>query len=410
MENILLFDLETHGHHSSYIYYLASYWKKHHIAGTLHIVVSPQFLRQHSSVSECEFTSETCTIQFTPITTLEAEMLHPRDNAILSLRRALQEWRLLNHYAEQLSADHCLVLYLDRTHFPVILRRYLPCAFSSIYFRPTFHYARFASNELDWKHRMQAWRERFQLFWGAEHPMAHTLFCLDPFAVDQINRFLNQSRAVYLPDPVPLEKAAIEDVVALRHHLQIDLSRTVFLLFGAIDERKGIYKILEALSLLSDYSLKKVCLLIIGKLDDANEPIVCSRIRGLESSRPLQIILRNTFVSEAEVPRYFQLSDIVLAAYQKHVGMSGILVRAAAATKPVICSDYGLMGELTRQYQLGLLVNSKSPQAIAKAIEKGIDCSSEKLCNVEKMQMFAAMNSTENFAETIFQTICASHQ
>ena len=405
MKSILLFDLETHGHHSSYIYYLAEYWREHSITGTLHIVVSPEFLVEHRRVAQNERVSENSKIQFTPIKRFEAESLPPRNNAILSLKRALQEWRLLNQYADQLEADHCVLLYLDRTHFPIILRRALPCPFSSIYFRPTFHYSRFISQQPSWTYQIQSWRERFQILFGSKHPMAHTLFCLDSFAVEQINNLIDKPYAVYLPDPVPVERAPNEKVAALHNHLQIDPNRSVGLLFGAIDERKGIYEILEALSSLSEDSLKKLCFLIVGKLGNTDKQVVLTRIKQLESSRPLQIILKDTFISEEEVPRYFQLSDFVLAAYKQHVGMSGILVRAAAAGKPIICSDYGLMGEITRQFKLGLLVDSKSPQEIAKAIEMYLAYPLEKLCDREKMHTFARANSTEKFAKTIFSTI-----
>ena len=408
MKNILLFDLETHGHHSSYIFYLTNYWKQNQVSGNLYVVVSPEFLTQYTEVVKVGYTSEASTIQFIPIEQGEAALLFPRNSAFLSMRRALQEWELLEKYSKQLSADHCLLLYVDRTHLPIILRRSLPCSFSSIYFRPTFHYYTFSdSQKPNWKTKIQSWREKLQILLGSKHPMGKTIFCLDPFAVDQINHLLDKPKAVYLPDPVPLPKAQAKDIIALKNRLGVDPKRIIFLLFGALDKRKGTYKILEALDLLSDHYLEQLCLLLVGKLSDTDRQPVYERVEQLKSSRPLQVILSDTFVSEEEVPQYFQLSNVILATYQRHVGMSGILVRAAAAGKPTICSNYGLMGETTRRHQLGLLVNAESSQNIAAAMSQCLDFRPEQFYDLRKVQTFAKANSVENFAATIFERICA---
>ncbi|MGF1522992.1 MAG: glycosyltransferase [Leptolyngbyaceae cyanobacterium] len=405
MKNILLFDLEITGHHSSYIYYLTSYWKKHCIVGNLHIVVSPRFLEQYPDITAIASTANLSTIQFTAITQAEYKTLVSRVNGLASLKRALQEWHLLRKYAEQLTANHCLLLYLDRSHFPIILRRHLPCPFSSIYFRPTFHYSTFSSHITQKWENIQAWRERTQISLGLAHPMAHTLFCLDPFAVKQINQLLGRSQAVYLPDPVPLQPSLDQEVFTLRNSLGIAPSRKIFLLFGALNERKGIYEIIEALNKLSDNQSERLCFLVVGKLSSSDIVPIRTRLQELQESQPIQIIVQNDFVPEETVLSYFHLADIVLAAYQQHVGMSGILVRAAAAQKPTICSNYGLMGEVTRQYQLGLLVNSQSSDSIAEAIVQCLDLPADKLGNFEQMQMFAQINSVDNFARTIFDTI-----
>ncbi|MEO1298492.1 MAG: glycosyltransferase [Cyanobacteria bacterium J06636_16] len=407
MKNILLFDLETTGHHSSYIYYLINYWRKHGLEGTLHVVVAPQFLEQHSDIVAIASTSTASHIQFTAITPTEYETLVSRKNGFWNLKRALQEWHLLARYAERLAADHCLLLYLDRSHLPIILRLHLPCPFSSIYFRPTFHYSTFPSYITRRGENIQAWRERTQIKLGLAHPKAHTLFCLDPFAVEQINQLTGKSQAVYLPDPVPLTTPLTQEAATFRNKLEISVKRKVFLLFGALNRRKGIHEIIEAFHHLSDEQLKSVCFLIVGKLSNSEAALIQTSLEALKASRPIQIVLQDDFVSEETVPTYFHMADIVLAVYQQHVGMSGILVRAAAAEKPTICSDYGLMGEVTRQYQLGLLVDSKSSDKIAEAIAQCLDLPAEKLGDFEEMQSFAQMNSVDNFARTIFDTIAA---
>ncbi|MGB5714087.1 MAG: glycosyltransferase, partial [Waterburya sp.] len=124
-------------------------------------------------------------------------------------------------------------------------------------------------------------------------------------------------------------------------------------------------------------------------------------------TKPVQIIGHYQFVPEQDVSQYFQLADFVLAPYQKHIGMSGILLLAAAAQKPILSSNYGLMGELVRQYQLGLTVDSTLPQEIADGITECLHKSPEQLGDRQKMKTFAEQNSAERFAQVIVEHLAS---
>ena len=103
---------------------------------------------------------------------------------------------------------------------------------------------------------------------------------------------------------------------------------------------------------------------------------------------------------------YFQIADVVLAPYQRHVGMSGILLLAAAANKPVLCSNYGLMGEMVRRYHLGLTVDSSQPQEIAKGLIKFLEISNPlELCDPLPMQNWVKQNSASEFSRIIFEQV-----
>jgi glycosyltransferase involved in cell wall biosynthesis len=93
----------------------------------------------------------------------------------------------------------------------------------------------------------------------------------------------------------------------------------------------------------------------------------------------------------------------VLALYQRHVGMSGILVLAAAAQKPVLSSDYGLLGELTHHWRLGITADSTNPVDISKGLTQLLEEDLKKLGDITSMKVFAEQNSAENYAQVIFQ-------
>ena len=116
------------------------------------------------------------------------------------------------------------------------------------------------------------------------------------------------------------------------------------------------------------------------------------RAQQISQSLPLQIISNIQYLPEKDIQSYFQISDAILAPYQRHVGMSGILVRAAAAQKPVLSSDFGLMGEITRLYELGLTVDSSIPAQIAEGLCRFLQTNPINLCNPNKMNQFAQMN------------------
>ena len=144
---------------------------------------------------------------------------------------------------------------------------------------------------------------------------------------------------------------------------------------------------------------------MVGAIDVREEVEVKRRIEKLRHDTDVQVILRDTFIPAQEVQSCFQMSDLVLAPYQHHVGMSGILVRAAAAGKPVLSSDYGLMGELTRRHALGYSVDSTKPEDIARAVSHFLEETGKGIADARKMAEFAALNTVDNFSRTILDRV-----
>jgi glycosyltransferase involved in cell wall biosynthesis len=399
---LLLFEMSFGGHYASYIRYLVEYWRSSTILGHLDVLVSPRFLRQHEDV--VEIAQGQPNLRFTAITTAEAAALVPRSSSLNRARRALQEWRLLRRYAPRLGTTHCLLLYFDTFQSAFILRRPAPCRISGIYFRPTLHYDQFEMTRLSWKDRLQQRREAWVLPWVLKHSALHTLFCLDPFATKRLQQFPSTVRRVYLPDPVPLPVASQAQADEL-DSLGILPGRTVCLLFGSLDARKGIHPLLEAVLLLPDDLGRKLCLLMVGKIDPHDHAVAVDRIRAINRNGAVQLIVQDAFIPDSAIDAYFRRADLILAPYQRHVGMSAILVRAAAARKPLISSSFGLMGELARRYRLGLTVDSTVPRDIAQALSRCLSESLVDVCDTRSMARFSRHHSVDVFSETIFHSL-----
>jgi glycosyltransferase involved in cell wall biosynthesis len=230
----------------------------------------------------------------------------------------------------------------------------------------------------------------------------NNLFCLDPLTIPYLEKYQSPVKVSHLADPVQIYNQSGSKLNELRESLGIEADKEVFMLFGSLSDRKGIHQLLEAVLMLPADLAEKLCLLLVGPSVAIDRTRMENRMAEILQSLPVKIIRCDQFIFDREIQAYFQIADVILAPYQRHVGMSAILVRAAAAQKPVLSSDYGLMGEITRRYELGLTVDSRFPKEIAQGITQMLRVSPTKFGNPDKMKSFAQENAAERFAQVIF--------
>ena len=422
--HLMLFDLEVGGHHAGYIRHLLHYWPSKNdqpcpdpscLAGRISLVVSPEFLRKHLDVVKIRTAAN---VKWVAIS--EAELSWYQATSRSLVRRAWVEWRLFCRYAKRLRANQALIMYVDRFQLPLALRLPVPCNLSGIYFRPTFHYQSFLGYNAFLKACANARSERVRAFrqsllWrlACRHPRLKVLFSLDPLAVEPLQRFGKMAKhpfgtkVVHLPDPVELyaKETGSRMIDELRDELGIEAGRRVFLLFGVLSERKGIYELLDCLNLLATSELARLSLLLVGQVTVTDEARLQAKIHSISRAMPIQIIMRNQFIAEEDVALYFELADVILAPYQRHVGMSGILVLAAAASKPVLASNYGLMGEMVRRRSLGITVDSTKPNEIAKGVSAFLEGEPTEMFDSQSAAQFARENSAERFARVVWENL-----
>jgi len=390
--NILLFDLSIVGHHAGYIRHLLHYWPDSET--TLNMVVSPEFLQEHGDVVHTE---SVATVTWSPITGDELRWYNSTDGS--PLRRAWIEWRLFCRYAKKMNADQGLVMYMDRFQLPFALRLPIPCPLSGIYFRPKFHYAQLTHHRPIPGEWLKSLRERLLWRSALRHPRLKTLFTLDPFAVEPLRCLGGSAHVEHLADPVEIYPSPTIEI-SLKQTLGIEPQRKVFLLFGILDKRKGIYQIVEGLKQLSESEQSQIALLLIGPLAEPEH--ISAELHRLQRDTSVQMVIQDHFVLDEQIQPYFEIADVVLGLYQHHVGMSAILVRAAAAGKPVFASDYGLMGELVQRYQLGRAVDSGEPDEIKLGFRKFLASQPESTFDQNLPLRFAQANSPALFTETLW--------
>ncbi|MGB7416779.1 MAG: glycosyltransferase family 1 protein, partial [Thermosynechococcaceae cyanobacterium] len=286
---LMLFDLSIYGHHPSYIKYLLQYWHQKELPGQLVVLVSPRFLEAHCDVVELAQQLDPENIQFCAITVSEEAALKSRSTSIGRNLRNFQEWRLLCKYARSLRVDHVLTMYYDTYQNPILLNQMPHCPMSGIYFRPKFHYRDFRTASPQMKPTVREWWAKFLLERVLSKPKLHRLFSLDPFVMDHITPRW-RDKVIYLPDPIELTESSTDAAAALRKRFDIAPHRKVFLLFGALTERKGIYELLEAIPKLSPELTQQSAFIFLGESSPAHREKIDPAIEHLCQLYPVQII------------------------------------------------------------------------------------------------------------------------
>lgn len=406
---VMLFELDTRGHHPGYIRLLVDYWSSNAIHGHLSVVVTQKFLQEHGDIVQLAQASPHGNIEFIALHPSEEVSLFESAMLEISFKgrilRAFQEWNLLGTYAKRLKSDIVLLMCFDVILLRFALGGTLPCPVSAIYFRPLLHYSQFPNFKPQGRESLWQWRDRICLSLLLRHPNLKTLFCLDEFAADYINRSYFTNKARLLPDPACLYSPDPQRVKALKTRLQLEDGRLVFLLFGVLSDRKGAYQVLDAMCLLPKELSSQITVLVVGSGTSEEKTKLEAYIQAARPKTDAHLVLHAAFVDEKDVASYFELADVVLAPYQRHIGMSGVLVLAAAAQKPVLSSDFGLMGEVVRRHQLGLTVDSTCSSSLAEGF---VEFLRESPCNIgdrTKMAQFSTQNTYLEFSKTIFKDL-----
>ena len=397
-QRTMAFELETGGHHASYIRNFAQQWAENLAPHEIHFIVTPDFFQRHQDVIDLIESLKTDSVEIHAISATENDSLGE------GIKRIFNGWKLFCRYAENLKADRGLLMYSDHFQLPMLFGKSSPCPVSCIYFRPTFHYGSLENYHPSLKQRIAASRKRLMVKRLLKLKQMDVLFSLDPLAVDYMrDNFSTHAKIWQLPDSFVRRETTTAQMDELKSDLAVEQGRKVCMLLGVLDSRKGPLQLLDAASRLTESLQEKLCLLLVGSLTPAIEAEVIQKVEQLQNTTPLQIILKNAYVSDTIVQRYYELADVALTTYQQHMGMSSALIRAALAEIPVLSSSYGLMGNLVEKERLGITVETQDPTAFTKALAAVIEQPAERLFDVSNALAFAASHSPGALAETLQQ-------
>ncbi len=204
-----------------------------------------------------------------------------------------------------------------------------------------------------------------------------TLFLIDEFIIEDLKTRYPWQKFAFLPDPWLTEFTIPQEIA--RKELNIPSGRTVFLHYGVGGRRKGLHLVLEAIRKMLQQDRERVYLICAGKQED---PVIVKQLMDMELSGHARFL--NRYIFEHEEQLCFCATDVVLVPYIRHYGSSGILSRAAAAKRPVIASDYHLIGKRVAHYGLGYLFKHLDTNDLATKMKLALETPSEGLSLFEK--------------------------
>ncbi len=386
-KNILLFEPDSSGHHPGYLYHLIIHFLENDYSFNLIVLVAPDFFEKHPQIIQKTLSPRVKWLKFSDV---EFENWQEIKSKSVT-KRSFFEWELLRKYIVETKSVCAFLMYIDYLQIALLTQKALPCPVSGILFRPTL--VNYPSHTL--KEMVNSWRKNLTLKYFVKNKSLASLFNLDSFATDYIQQNWQTDKVKFLPDPVQVYPPS-KSVDELKTELKIENNRKVFLIFGFLDSRKGISEVMEAISHIDRNVSSKGTLLIVGPWEESERNKFDANIDNILQNCDFQVIIKDEFIQDEDIQSYFEVSDYILALYAKHIGMSAIMVRAAAAQKPFLTHNFGLMGKIVIENQLGMIVENDLTQKMEMLLSENIT-----LGNKQKMNEFAELNSAENYAKVI---------
>jgi glycosyltransferase involved in cell wall biosynthesis len=235
-----------------------------------------------------------------------------------------------------------------------------------------------------------------------------TIFSLDPLFAQSMGGVQNRTKIVSIPDVAhgSIDRAAVD---ARGGRWRIEPGRATMLMFGALAARKGIGTLGEALTLLPPGCQARLAVVFCGRPVPSERQSISEMLGGITRRTDVQIVVDEQDLHFTEVQSAFEAADLVLVPYLRHIGSSAVLVRAAAAGKPVVASDFGLVGHYVRTQSLGRVVDTRDTSALAHALEEALDRPLDGF-RIDRARRFARCHGPELMADAIIESMSATRQ
>ena len=360
----LVFDKEVSGHHLDYVEFLVTFLK------TKDAKTRASYIFVLHEAAANRFKKEEAFLRFHYVS---AQWI--AQNEVYSLfKKTALDLKLLRELAVQYKAQRLLLMQIDAYQFELgrVLLENVGFKVWGILFAPFHHPYEDGSTPSKWlKLLLRAGRKMGQMSWLLRNPNVEKLFFLNHKAAVQTHQTYFGERFEYLPDPINNSIVIDESVEMLKNKYQIPRNRHVLLIYGHLSPRKNIPNIMEALGYLSPEEQSQVCVFICGEIEQGYEQVLQTAVEKAERTYAEIRFVKNLYFFDAQsTHEVVKLSDVVLVPYIHFFSSSNILGLAAKYNKPLISTQLGIMGELVRQYRLGVGVDPANCQDIAAAISK----------------------------------------
>jgi len=396
--HLLLFEPNAQGHATEWVEYIADWLARTEAELTVSLAVPPSLIDEVTTSLRRGLPS---TVRPLPFTALEMAVCN---NGFLPLS-GFGRWWTMRRKLRATDADCGVFLCIDHLSLPFGLGLKADGrAITGILFRPSVHYPRDPDLPVSLRERLRNLRKDILYRLMFRNDAIRTVWSLDPhFPAFAARRYSNGGKVRSIGDPIRgfdtvRKEGTVSSTRASRG------ARTLFLIFGFLSERKGVITLVDALRRLEAGYAGSVAVIAAGAIDPAIVAPLKEALEELRDARP-EVWLRfdSRRLSTGEIAGLVAEADVVLAPYQRFVGSSGVMLWAASAGKPVITQDYGLLGRLTRDYRLGLAVDTTNASELAAAIITAVKLGPKSLADTAGMARFVSGHSPDIFASRIIE-------
>ena len=396
---LVVLEPDVEGHPREWLRHLISFTAAMGSGYVVWLVVAPEVCRDLSTELAAESTAR---VRVLPLTETERRLCTHRWLAVSGFAR----WWTMRRYLRLLGADAGHFLSIDHVSLPLALGfRAAGRRLGGILFRPSVHYPALGYRRTRWREWLRDVRKAVLYQLMLLNDAVRVVLTLDPyFPSYAADRYVNGAKIRAVPDPAHPSVNGTADEAHIADLPPPD--RMMFLLFGYLTERKGVLVLLQALQRLPADIVPRVAVVLAGKVEPALRAEVQDLCRAIRGTHPdLWLHLEDRRVSSGELDALVRRSDVVLAPYQRFVGSSGVLLWAARLGKPILTQEFGLLGRLVKDYQLGLAADCGNPGALAAAIRSFVLHGPEAFINGPAAQDFANSRTPQRFAEMVFESL-----
>ena len=218
------------------------------------------------------------------------------------------------------------------------------------------------------------------------------LHFVDPFPYEMLQRRGGSiaGRLRLLPDPVEIHPA--RDRGTARRRLGVPGNGRYLGSVGLMDERKGIDLLIRAFATMPLEPDDR--LLLVGRASPAVQNLLTGPMAHLV--REGRIVSIDRYVNNEEFSDAVSALDVVCTPYPQHVGSASIVIRAAAAERPVVSSTFGWVGRIVPRLDLGWTCDVSDTPALASTITTALEASAHFRLS-EPARRFIRFHSVENF-------------
>ncbi len=290
------------------------------------------------------------------------------------LQRFKDQFRRLEAYRtahQQLMTKHAIdavyMVNLDQADLPMALKGspFGKTPFCGMLIGRHFHAAKMGV-------KMEAEKLRDKIFGPVfskmiRIPSLKRALILDPTLVNfaHQSKLRGHEKVQYVPDVSSL--AVRPHAKPPRELLGLPSDAFVVLAYGALSLRKGVTELVAALA--HPDCPPNAVVLFAGRQDTEAKAVLAgpeaTQLR--EDGRLFELV---KFLDDEDESMVFQACDAVWLGYRHWLGMSGVLVQAATAGKPVLAMEQGLVGYLTDHHKIGLTAKFDDPALVAANINK----------------------------------------